>query len=265
MRRTPETSHPEARPPLSRVFPDAGLVVARSDWSADADYLLVDCGRHGSQSCGHAHADALSIEVALRGAPVCIDSGTFSYIPPGRDAFRTTSAHNTLTVDRMASSVPATPFRWATVARCRVDAAITNDRFAFVEGSHDGFARLADPAIHRRSVLAIFGRAIVIRDRLEAVGTHRLDGHYHLAPGLSAAVDLDGASIAITGLSTEMDTVVDCFVRGKGVSLAVDAGEIATSYGAALPAAVCHFTANGVGGQEVYSFFVAAPARHERR
>jgi hypothetical protein len=252
-----ETSRSEAQPPLSRVFKNAGLVVARSAWSAEADYLLIDCGRHGSQSCGHAHADALSIEVVLRGAPICVDPGTFSYVPPARDAFRTTSAHNTLTVDGMASSVPATPFRWATVARSRVDAAITNDRFAFVEGSHDGFARLPDPAIHRRSVLAIFGRVVVIRDCLEAAGAHRLDGYYHFAPGLTAAVDLDGASIAIAGLPTANGTVVDCFVRGERVSLGVDAGEIAPSYGAALPAPVCHFTANGAGMQEVCSFFVA--------
>ncbi|MBV9209999.1 MAG: heparinase II/III family protein, partial [Acidobacteria bacterium] len=58
-------SHPPAE--TSRAFPDGGFYVMRDGWTRDANYLLLDCGEHGVFNCGHAHADALSFELAARG------------------------------------------------------------------------------------------------------------------------------------------------------------------------------------------------------
>ena len=60
----------------SQGFPDGGYYVMRDGWNAQSNYLLFDCGPHGTDNCGHAHADALAIEVAANGQPLLIDPGT---------------------------------------------------------------------------------------------------------------------------------------------------------------------------------------------
>ena len=48
----------------SRAFPDGGYYVMRDNWKETANYFLFDCGPHGTDNCGHAHADALSIRIS---------------------------------------------------------------------------------------------------------------------------------------------------------------------------------------------------------
>jgi uncharacterized heparinase superfamily protein len=81
----------------------------RDGWTADANYLLFDCGPHGFANGGHAHADALAINVASNGRTLLVDPGTFSYTgsDEARNWFRSSRAHNTLTLDGESSSVPA--------------------------------------------------------------------------------------------------------------------------------------------------------------
>jgi hypothetical protein len=50
----------------SRAFESGGYYVMRDGWEEKSNYLLVDCGPHGQSNCGHAHADALAIEVATQ-------------------------------------------------------------------------------------------------------------------------------------------------------------------------------------------------------
>src|SRR5256714_11922732 len=63
----------------SVAFRDGGYYVMRDDWSPRANYLLFDCGPHGMANCGHAHADALAIELAACGRTLLVDPGTFTY------------------------------------------------------------------------------------------------------------------------------------------------------------------------------------------
>lgn len=78
-----------AAPRGSVAFPDAGHYVLRHD----NDYCFVRCGEFGA---GHAHADLMSPILWLRGEPVFVDPGTFTYNgdPEMRRYFRT--AHNIL-------------------------------------------------------------------------------------------------------------------------------------------------------------------------
>src|SRR5262249_16264352 len=51
-----------AQPPSrnAQAFADSGYFVIRDGWTPSASYALIDCGLHGAQSCGHAHADQLA-------------------------------------------------------------------------------------------------------------------------------------------------------------------------------------------------------------
>jgi uncharacterized heparinase superfamily protein len=166
----------------SVAFPAGGYYVMRDGWTADSNYLLFDCGPHGTNNCGHAHADALSFELAVNGQTLLIDPGTYTYTGSKemRDWFRSSGAHNTLTVDGESSSVSDGPFSWKTIARSECSAWITEESFDYVAASHDGFMRLSEPAKHTRSILFIKHGYWVVRDIVETSGVHELNVRFHL-------------------------------------------------------------------------------------
>jgi hypothetical protein len=146
-----------------------------------ANYLLFDCGPHGTNNCGHAHADALSFELAAQGKTLLVDPGTYTYTGSKelRDWFRSSAAHNTLTVDAQPSSVSDGPFTWKSIARCQPPDWISCDRFDYVSGEHDGYSRLRDPAIHTRSILFLKRNYWLVRDCVATKGEHRFDLWFH--------------------------------------------------------------------------------------
>jgi len=88
-----------APPPYtSRAFPYAGFYVMRSDWSADARYLVFDGGKSAG---GHNHVDKLSFELYAYGNTLVTDTGCAG---PWASAWRSeyfvgTAGHNTIMVD----------------------------------------------------------------------------------------------------------------------------------------------------------------------
>ena len=169
----------------SRAFADGGYYVMRDGWNSDANYLLFDCGPHGVMNAGHAHADALAIQVSANGRPVLEDSGTYTYTGSQleRDLFRGSAAHNVLLVDGQPSSVPAGPFSWYSTANSTAKSWLSERRFDFVEGQHDGYKRLADPVTHSRSILFLKNDYWILRDQISSTGTHQLELRFHFAPG----------------------------------------------------------------------------------
>lgn len=173
---------------LSRAFPDGGFYVLRDGWSPAATWAVVDCGPHGAMNCGHAHADALAIELHADGRPILVDSGTYSYPGPERNEFRGTAAHNAVTVDGRGSSDPTTPFQWGRIAHCATDRWIASPRFTAFAGAHDGFAALDPPVGYRRELLLLHGGYLVVRDLIQVEGDQEVTVHWHLAPGLAARI-----------------------------------------------------------------------------
>lgn len=171
-------------------FFDGGYFVMRDGWSRESNYLLFDCGPHGSLNCGHAHADALSIDVAANGRTVLVDPGTCTYTGSKdlRDWFRSSQAHNTLTVDDESSSLPGGPFTWKTTAQCTLQKWIGEKRFDFVSGQHDGYM----PTTVKREVLFIKGDYWIIRDTVASSGEHRVDVRFHFAPGANLDIQSFG-------------------------------------------------------------------------
>lgn len=244
----------------ARLFADGGYFVARNRWAADADFLVVDCGPHGALSCGHAHADALSVVLTLAGCAVLVDPGTGSYVAPDRDQFRTTAAHNTLTVDDAPSSEPDRPFRWRSAAAGVVSRTIADRDFAFFEGEHDGYARLPDPVRARRAIFMKYGEFVAIHDTIETVGAHNIAGRFHFSPGL--AVTRESTGQVLTALSRDTaEPLVDLFVVGRDVTLGVETGRVAPTYGITVDAQVGTFTSTGVGTREFWTLLVPRAGR----
>ncbi|HVG30157.1 MAG TPA: alginate lyase family protein [Pyrinomonadaceae bacterium] len=249
----------------SRAFPDGGYYVMRDGWARDSNYLLLDCGPHGTMNCGHAHADALSFDLAARGRTLLVDPGTHAYTtsPELRDHFRGTAAHNTLTVDGEPSSVPAGPFTWRHVARASAGDWISHARFDYFSGEHDGYMRLSAPARHARAVLFVKGDYWIVRDSVATVGAHRYDLRFHFTPDASPATEHEGDGAA---------EVVRERPRGEaGLSLCTfgggawreEAGWVSSCYAERAPATVLTFAGEGTGPQEFITFIFPHGARRE--
>jgi hypothetical protein len=243
----------DARPPAegSRAFPDGGYYVMRDGWDDGANYMLFDCGPHGVDNCGHAHADALSFTLAARGRTLLVDPGTCTYTGARelRDYFRHTAAHNTLVVDGEPSSVPDGPFSWSTAARCDAREWLSRARFDFFEGAHNGYRRLPDPVTHRRSVLFLKGDYFVIRDEADARAGHRYELRFHFPAAAAPRPAGDGNNPAISVRDASAPGV-ELYAHGGGGRWRAEEGWVSPCYGAKLPAPVWAFEAEGEGAQD---------------
>ena len=212
-------------------FFDGGYFVMRDGWSNESNYLLFDCGPHGSLNCGHAHADALSIDVAANGRTVLVDPGTCTYTGSKalRDWFRSSHAHNTLTLDDQSSSLPAGPFTWNRIAQCSLEKWISEKRFDFVSGQHDGYL----PAIVKREILFIKGDYWIIRDTVASPVEQRADVRFHYDPGASLRIE--------------------CFGDGHWVE---EEAFVSHCYGQKEAAKASSFSATLKGGGEIVSFLL---------
>jgi hypothetical protein len=241
----------------ARLFEGGGYVVSRTDWSDDADYILIDCGGRGSTTGGHAHADALAFELTIGGRALLVDPGTFSYIEPARDAFRATAAHNAVTVDGRPSSEPGAAFRWEFEANGGLDEWCAAPGFAFFRGHHDGFRRLADPVSYERSILIVHGFLYVIRDRVGARGAHEMTAHFHGDAGLEFERTADGCGVRVVDRSDEAPKL-ELMAVGTDLRIECSVGEVSPAYGVSRPAPVCSVTVTEMGNQELITFLLPA-------
>jgi len=223
----------------SVAFSDGGYFVMRDGWTPNSNYLLFDCGPHGALNCGHAHADALAIDVAARGQTVLTDPGTYTYTGSKdlRDWFRSSHAHNTVTVDGESSSAPNGPFSWKTTARCSLERWISNERFDFVSGEHDGFMRLPNPVRLKREIFFLKGDYWIIRDAVVSSAEHRVDVRFQFHPAAESSSTL----------------VIKSFANGDWVE---EEGFVSHCYGQREPAKMRRFSAVLKAGGEIISFLV---------
>lgn len=248
----------QPRPPaiLARGFPDGGYYISRDSWDTDAEWLAFDCGPHGVMNGGHAHADALAFELAVGGRPVLVDSGTYTYSGPERNAFRDAAAHNTITVDDLSSSEPGpSAFRWSRTAVAQADRWHASPRGMFVTGSHNGFGSLPSPATHRRGILHLAGDYSIIRDRIESAGAHNVALRFHCAPrldvhmrgGLTPSRD---ASASVTARDGDAP-ILTVSIFGSAGELAIEDGWVSSQYGQREQSRVIVWRQDGVGPQEI--------------
>jgi Heparinase II/III-like protein/Heparinase II/III N-terminus len=171
----------------SAAFPDGGLYVL-ADSQPCAQTMAIDAGPQGVGRCGHGHADALSVRLTMNEARWLVDSGSGLYIssdPADRNAFRGTSAHNTMRVDGLDQAVPSEPFSWTDIPTTRAENWVTGKTFTYFAGSHNGYSRLADPVTHRRCVLRVNGVLWLVRDVTLGTTQHDLELRWHFANDLS--------------------------------------------------------------------------------
>ena len=88
-------------PYLKNQMPDSGYYIfTYGIWK-----LIVDAGKPGPNYIpGHSHCDGMSFELFKNGKPIIVNCGTYAYQCKERIFFRSTSAHNTVMIDRTEQS-----------------------------------------------------------------------------------------------------------------------------------------------------------------
>ncbi len=174
-------------PLRSRAFADAGVYVLQSGRADSPERISVvfDCGPLGFGTiAAHGHADALSFTLRAFGADILVDPGTYDYFtyPAWRDYFRSTRAHNTVVVDDTDQSEMLGPFLWGARPHARCLTWTANECGGQIIAEHDGYTRLHDPVVHRRTVrLDGVARELLVEDELVAGGEHTASVCFHLA------------------------------------------------------------------------------------
>jgi uncharacterized heparinase superfamily protein len=244
----------------SVAFPAGGYYVMRDGWRGDSNYLLFDCGPHGTDNCGHAHADALSFELAINGRTLLVDPGTYTYTGSKemRDWFRSSAAHNTLTIDDESSSVSDGPFSWKSIARCECSSWTTEESFDYVSASHDGFMRLSEPAKHTRSILFVKHGYWVVRDVVETSGAHDLEAWFHLDPRVLA---LPGKNNTVRIVSENSGApVLQMVAFAKNIEWSRENASVSECYGEKKKASVVSISVLAKGSEELVVFLLPVGA-----
>lgn len=137
---------------------------------------------------GHAHADTLSFELSHRGRREIVNSGISTYERGAeRQRQRGTALHNTARVDGLDQSEVWAAFR---VARRARPFNVGTDHRGFAEASHDGYARLSDPVVHRRRI-ELSREGLHVADDFACRGSHTFELFFHLAPESALRIQLD--------------------------------------------------------------------------
>lgn len=214
-------------PAASQAFPAGGYFVMRHGKGQESAYLMFDCGPFGYRPApGHGHADALGFELYAGGRTLIADPGVYSYHlgEEWRNYFRSTAAHNTITVDGMDQSSLLGLWHVVRPARATLHEWITAQHFDFVDGSHDGYTRLRQPVTHRRQILFVKPEYWIILDLLDGQGQHRFDLHFHLMP--DAKVSLDAISGMARIRHCEGTGLLICPIQNAGSQAEVITGSL---------------------------------------
>lgn len=158
------------RPRVTVSFADSGYNVLRG--SDEGTFAAFRCGPIRDR---FAQIDMLHLDVHRRGRNLLVDGGSYSYNGPQdwyRHFFRTES-HNTLKVDGEDQMLHWRRFKCLYWTPARMLDLIDADDHVGCSGEHLGYTRLADPVVHRRSVLMWRRGLWVVLDELRAQSSHR--------------------------------------------------------------------------------------------
>jgi len=250
------SSKPRLASPANRLYPQAGIAVARS---GGGHYLLVTNGIVGTNGFGnHKHNDQLSFEYHHSGVPLIVDPGSYVYTSDAeaRNRFRSTSSHNTLSIDGVEQNEMRPDWLFRMFETSNAESVSFDDRVdaAAYAGRHRGYERLPEPVSHERTLRLLKpSGALEVVDRLIGRGRHEVRWHFHLAPGVAAERVTDTAiALAAAGRRWELRLP-------SGFDISINQSAYSPSYGVAVPCLAIDATAVvDLDGPRTWEFAIAS-------
>ena len=183
-------------PAENHVFDASGYYVYRDDEL----FLAIDGGAIGPDHVpAHAHADIFSYVVSLAGKQMIVDTGVYEYAAGEmRTHVRSTSAHNTICIDRLDQVECWASFRVA--RRWQPEQVEFNKHGAGCRfgGRYDGYAKLiGDDIVHRRSIeVDAHERKVRVLDVIDGNGKHHVMSRIHVHPDVELSFCEKGIMLA---------------------------------------------------------------------
>jgi hypothetical protein len=152
----------------------------------EGDKLIVDGKPMGPDFLpAHGHCSLFSYELSIAGERFIVDSGVQEYeAGPWREYWRSTRAHNTVSVDGAEQSEIWASFRVGQRTSLQGRTYLQRGLSAIFVGLHRGFAGQKQPTPHRRFIVALPRRRWVILDEVFGAGNHTVQSFIHLAPDI---------------------------------------------------------------------------------
>lgn len=221
---------------LLNTAPPADPALAASDGFLrlqDGDWTLLAHAEPGGWPFypGHAHQDMGSFELHHGAQPVIVDAGRGHYGESGEAAFyRSAAAHNGIT---LADADPYPSNKPYFDDHFRHDVAGPAPRIAYLdrtaEIAFDGYCRFGIGTVMRR--LRLDQGKVIIEDRVEGRGSHRLVRRFHTSLDLSLE-----AGAVILGQRFRLSVA--------GVTITIEPRTLWTSYGHGRPGHAVVLTQN---------------------
>ena len=179
-------------------FKDSGFLVLKNE----TVHLIADIGDIGPDYLpGHAHADSLSFELAIKGQRIIVNSGTGEYgLSEERLRQRSTSAHSTIELDGKSSSEVWSGFRVAQRARITEVEICEEDKRLEFAAVHDGYTRIKSKPLLKR-IWKLNDSSIEIIDAVSGSG-NSVQLRYYLHPDIH--VDIHDDSLILSTSSEKL-------------------------------------------------------------
>ena len=164
--------------PGSTVFEHSGLAMLRHK---DQTVFFDAAPFSDPEFPHHGHADALSVDVSVGETDLFVDPGGYGYYDDDfRRYFRSTAAHNTVTVDGKNQSELFGVLGYGRLAESQILSSSLGRDIDFVRGSHTGYA----PCRHVRDVYLIKhpDEILLVVDMLQLADEQTAVLRYHMAP-----------------------------------------------------------------------------------
>jgi hypothetical protein len=214
-------------------YPNGGYYILKGD----PFHLIFDCGpvgMAGRQLATHGHSDLLSFCLDVKGEPFIVDPGSGSYTENRmiHDYLRSSSGHNTITIDGQDQCGLAGTWTLEKHPKATLLSWESSEAFERVCGEHDGYK----PIIHRREIQLAREPIPIIRiyDDIMGDGVHGYKCHFHLAP--SVVPEISPTSIGLESPKSSLRMSYDPRLAVKNAK-----GWFAPDYGQWIEAPVLVF------------------------
>src|SRR5690625_3580875 len=169
-------------PVINTSFEESGFYIIKDSNKK----LIFDTGEIcPSYLPAHGHCDALSFELSLNGSPFIVNSGTYQYESGHwRNFFRSTRAHNTITISDREQSQFWGSFRVAKrIKKVRRKQFDYND-IRFYAGSYVSYSN----RIHKRYIGYTDKNIMVVLDNVNSDYKEDTQSYLHFVPGTNVKV-----------------------------------------------------------------------------
>jgi len=160
----------------NQSFPYGGVYILRFLQSK----AVIHCTDYRARP---SHADQLHVDLWWHGKNIACDAGTYLYSGEGvwRNGLAHTTVHNTVIVDSKDQMNMVSRFTWTNWARGKVLQQSSSEGIQLWQGEHNGYQRLLDPLIHKRTVLILDDDRWLVVDHLNGKQIHHYSLHWLLS------------------------------------------------------------------------------------